>query len=163
MKAINILNDAMFAIGASSDINPASPEMINVSFRRLLQWVTQMTEQGLLLAENAEGVPSLLDLTALPSDPAGELGNAPATDLSLTAGLAPWIAPIFQIKLDLEAVKAAKTAMIYIATVSNAPVLPEWPETLPTGSGGRRGPWGRTYFPRPVSPFKSSPQSVESD
>jgi hypothetical protein len=152
MKAIDCLNDAMFAIGVSSDINPASPEMINVAFRRLLQWLTQMTAQGIYLGETS-GKPSLLDLANLPTEPAGEIGNSPASDLSLAAALAPWLAPLFRVPVDKTTNDTADQAMQYLYTISAMPELPQWPSTLPVGGGNNFGPWGRTFFPTPAEPF----------
>lgn len=156
MKAIDCINDAMFAIGASSDINPASPELINKSFQRLTQWLTQLTAKGVLIG-GTDAIPALLDLTFLPTEPAGEIGNSPASDLSLSAGLAVWIAPLFRIPVDLETKAAAKQGMAYLYTISATPQLPEWPNTLPTGGGNSKGPFGRNYFPKPTAqPFEES-------
>jgi hypothetical protein len=149
---IDVINDAMFAIGASSDINPATPALINASFRRLTQWIEQMTAKGIFLGLDENGDPAPITLP-LPSIPAEELGNAPATDLSLGAGLAPWIAPLFRLPLDQPTRVAAKQAMDYLYTISAMADLPQWPSTLPIGGGNKRGPNGRTYMPRPVDPF----------
>lgn len=149
---IDIINDAMFSIGASSELNPATPILINASFRRLTQWLTQMTAKGILLGLDENGEPTSIPLP-LPTSPAGQLGNAPATDLSLGAGLAPWIAPIFRLPVDGPTKSAATQAMSYLYAISAMAELPQWPATLPIGGGNKRGPNGRTYFPRPVDPF----------
>ena len=153
--SISLINDALFSIGATSTINPAAPELINASFRRMIQWITQMTASGILIAEDSNGVPIAINIATLPTDPASELGNAPATDLSLAAGLAPWVAPLFKITLapGSPAKAAADHAMQYLYTVSMLPNLPEWPETLPIGAGNERGPKGRVFFPVPVVSF----------
>lgn len=144
-KAIDIINDAMYAIGASSDINPASPELQNAAFRRLIQWMIQLQHSG---------IPLGLDETNLPTEPGTELGNDPAFDLSLAAGLTVWIAPLFQIAVSIDTRGAADQAMdfMYINALKADP--PEYPETLPIGSGNERGPKSRVYFPAPEDPFE---------
>ena len=153
MKCITIITDAQFAIGSQSDINPASPELINASFRRLLQWLNQLVAGGVDL-----GIP---EGTLPPTEPADELGNDPAFDLALSAWLAPWLAPIFQVPVSRETTNSASAAMQTLYSGSMLPNAPEWPETLPIGAGNTRGPKGRVYFPVPdYSPYNDTEDDI---
>ena len=155
---IDIINDALFSIGGSSPINPAPNELINASFNRLLDWVDQLAIDGVDL-----GIP---EGTPRPTEPGDELGNDPGLNLALKAGLAPWLAPLFQIKLPPghEARGAADQAMQTLYARSMLPSLPEWPETLPVGVGNRRGPWSRVFFEVPefVDTYNPNPGQTDS-
>lgn len=154
MKCIDIINDALFAVGATSQYKPASPEMISISFRRLIQWVNQLAASGVTL-----GIPATQPPPAQVGD---ELGNAPEYDLALSAGFAPVVSPLFKRPVPSQARQAAKDAMdeLYASFLKAAP--PEWPETLPIGAGNTRGPKGRVYFPVPEDVYFIDQETEET-
>ncbi len=142
---ITLINDALYSIGVTSDINPSTPELINASFRRLIQWVNMGLENGIDFG--------FADPPVFPVEVGDELGNNPAYDLSISAALSPWLAPLFNVPVSVVAGAAARVAMQTLNGASMLPDVPEWPETLPLGGGNMRGPWNRVFFPVPVAYF----------
>lgn len=142
---IVLINDALFSIGATSDINPSSPELVNAAFRRLIQWVNMNIKNDIDFG--------FADPPVFPVAVGDELGNDPAYDLPIAAGLAPWLAPLYNVPVSTEARGAADQAMQTLQAANALCAVPEWPETLPVGQGNVRGPWSRVFFPVPEAYF----------
>ncbi len=142
---ISLINDSLFSIGATSDINPSTPELVNAAFRRLIQWVNMNIKNDVDFG--------FADPPVFPVLVGDELGNDPAYDLSIAAGLAPWLAPLYNLEVSREASAAARIAMQTLNGASMLCDVPEWPETLPVGQGNVRGPWSRVFFPVPEAYF----------
>jgi len=142
---ISLINDSLFSLGVTSDINPSSPELINAAFRRLIQWVNMNIKNGIDFG--------FADPPIFPEVVADELGNSAEFDLSIAAGMAPWLAPLYNVPVSLVASQAARVAMQTLNGASMLASVPEWPETLPVGAGNVRGPWNRVFFPVPEAYF----------
>lgn len=133
--AISRVTRALFLNGASSPINPASPELIQIAFEdlvsMLINWAALNINIGVTIPENQTD----------------ELNNPPDTDLVIAYQLAVLSAPDFQLEAP-RAVKS-KALMLYnglLTTYAPHP-LPEWPDTLPVGQGNMRGTKPRVYMP----------------
>jgi hypothetical protein len=150
---ITLINDALFSIGATSDINPSTPELTNAAFRRLIQWVNQLAAGGVNIFPIDPQTGQPIPPTTPPTEVGDELGNDPAFDLALSAGFAPWVAPLYNLPVSIEARGAADHAMQTLNGASAICAIPEWPETLPVGGGNVRGPWNRVFFPVPDAYF----------
>lgn len=139
----DIIRPALFSIGASSDINPATPEMLQAAFNRFVVMMQKFEVDGMQTVLGTDFTENP------PTDIAAEINNSVGSDLALECVFAIWVAPIFQI-IPSDTDKAlARTAMSTIRTKAFTATAPEWPETLPIGGGNRRGPKGRVYFPVP--------------
>ena len=139
----DIIKPALFSIGAASDINRATPEMLKAAFNLFVAMMQKFEVDGM---KSALGT----DFTENPpTDIATEINNSVGSDLALINVFAIWVAPIFQI-IPSDTQKALATmAMNTIRSVAYTATAPEWPETLPIGAGNRKGPKGRVYFPVP--------------
>jgi hypothetical protein len=135
--AISRITRALYLNGAASPINPASQELKTIAFEDL---------QSMLI--NWAALNISLGIT-LPTNPTDELDNPPDTDLVIAYQLAVLSAPTFQ--LDAPYPVKAKAATLYtelLTTYAPHP-LPEWPDTLPVGSGNMRGTKPRVFMPTP--------------
>lgn len=133
--AISRVQRALFLNGASSPINPASSELIQLAFEdlvsMLINWASLNINIGVTIPENQ----------------ADELNNPPDTDLVIAYQLAVLSAPTFQ--LEASRATRSKALMLYnglLTTYAPHP-LPEWPDTLPVGEGNMRGTKPRVFFP----------------
>jgi len=138
------MKPAFYAIGASSDINPATPEMLEVAFKRFINMMQKFEVDGMkeVLGTDFTNNP--------PTSPSDEINNSVGSDLALECVFAMWVAPLFRIEPTATVKGAADSAMQTLRTIAFAPVAPEWPETLPVGAGNNRGPWSRVFFPVPL-------------
>lgn len=138
-SANDIVRDALFRIGASSDINPASPEMINTATTTFFDWLDELYIDGVDIGYDP----------ASPPTPSDELGNIQGTTNALKAGAALQIADAFNITPTVKVVNAATKAMSTIYALTMRPRIPSWPETLPVGAGNMRAPRARVYMQVP--------------
>jgi hypothetical protein len=140
----DIMKPAFFAIGASSDINPASPEMLEVAFKRFIVMMQKFEVDGMkqVLGTDFTDNP--------PASASDEINNSVGSDLALECVFAVWVAPLFRIEPSPTVRGSADSAMQTLRTIAFAPEAPEWPETLPVGAGNTRGPWNRVFFPVPL-------------
>jgi hypothetical protein len=133
--AIDLITPALYLNGASSPINPASQELKNLTFTALVDMLVEWAALNINLG------------IAIPTNPADELNNPPDTNQVIQYQLAILSAPLFQ--LDAPYSVKSKGAVLYtnlLTTYAPHP-LPEWPDTLPVGSGNMRGSKARVFFP----------------
>lgn len=141
MRAIDVINTALFAAKVSSEFKPASPEMLSRSFVRLVEWLNQLIGEGVTL-----GIPENQPPLTQPGD---EIGNDPIYDLALGDAFARIAASQFGRPLPRTAALNANRAFDKLYGDFMKAAVPEWPETLPVGQGNQRGVKGRVYFPVP--------------
>lgn len=135
--AATLIKKALFLNGASSPINPATPELIQMTFDALVDMLVEWAALNINLG------------ITIPTNPADEINNPPDTNQVIQYQLAVLSAPIF--RLDAPITVKGKAASLYTALLTTyAPhPLPEWTDTLPVGSGNSRGTKPRVYFPTP--------------
>lgn len=138
-SANDLIRSALFRIGASSDINPASAEMLNESRTVFEGWLREMALNEIYLGVDLENYPA-------PTDP---LGNVEGTDEALINGFAVRIATTFQIPLSVDQVNTATKSMNTLYALSLKPDVPSWPSTLPKGAGNQRGTRSPVFYPKP--------------
>lgn len=135
--AISLVRKALFLNGCSSEINPASPELIELAFEALIDMLVEWASLNINLG------------ITLPENQTDELDNPPDTNQVIQHQLAVLSAPIFQKEASLTVRNKAATLFTYLLTTYSPHPLPEFPDTLPVGSGNMRGTKPRTFFPTP--------------
>lgn len=131
------MTPSLYSIGVTSDVNPASPEILNVAFNTFIFWITWMKKNGIDIG---------VDYDNLPTDMGSELGNNPDSDFPLSTAFAVWVAPIFQVPVPAATKTVADAAMNSLYAEAMRPQFPEYPDTLPIGAGNMRGPKARIFF-----------------
>lgn len=147
--AIFVITSAMQDIGATSTINPASPEAVNTSLNRLLQ----MLNQWLLKVD-------LGDSFVLPTETTDEMNNDADTDLAIIQNLSIVIAPTLRKPITLDQRVNARDS--YSDLLVNHAIRPEqpYPSTLPRGAGRRHVPFSRQYY---TEPERKDTETVQPD
>lgn len=135
--SIDLMTPSLYSIGVTSDVNPASAEILNVAFSTFIFWITWMKKNGIDIG---------VDYDNLPTDMGDELGNDADTDFPLSRGFAVWVAPIFQVAVPAATQTVADAAMASLYAEAMRPQFPEYPDTLPIGSGNMRAPKSRVFF-----------------
>ncbi|MEE8289711.1 MAG: packaged DNA stabilization gp4 family protein [Nitrosomonadaceae bacterium] len=135
--AISRITRALFLNGAASPINPASQELKELTFEDLVSMLISWAALNINLG------------ITIPTNPTDELDNPPDTDLVIAYQLAVLSAPTFKIDAPYPVKVQAKQLYNNLLTTYAPHPLPEWTDTLPTGSGNMRGTKPRVYFPTP--------------
>ncbi len=148
--AIDLINQALIDIGATSPIKPVAPESQNTAFTRLVQMLNKWTAKGINLG----------DSFVLPTSKADELGNDADTDLAIIQSLSLLIATPLRRELSIEQKSQAADSYqdLLISSVAR-PEMP-YPSTMPGGAGRRNAPFARRYYSEPV---RKDTQAVEPD
>ncbi len=135
--AISLVTRALFLNGASSQINPASPELIQLAFQDLIDMLVEWAALNINLG------------VTIPENPADEINNPPDTNQVIRYQLAVYSAPTFQVQAPIEVKGLAARLYTNLLTTYAPHPLPEWTDTLPIGSGNTRGTKPRVFFPTP--------------
>lgn len=135
--AISRITRALYLNGAASPINPASQELIQITFEDLISmlvgWAALNIDLGI----------------TIPTNPSDELNNPPDTDLVIAYQLSVLSAPTFRIDAPMPVKTKAAILWTELLTTYAPHPLPEWTDTLPVGAGNMRGSNPRVYFPTP--------------
>lgn len=138
--AIFVITSALEEIGATSIINPASPDTNDACLKRLIQMINEWTQLDIDLGDNF----------VLPVKLADEMLNDDNTELVLIEKLGLKIAPFMRkIPTRDHKVNASSSFNRLLVTNVKRPNMP-YPNTLPRGSGRRNTPFGRRYYTEPV-------------
>ena len=135
--AIDLITPALYLNGASSPINPASPELKNETFNVLVNMLIEWSSLNINLG------------VTIPTNPTDELNNPPDTNEVIKYQLAVRSAPYFQLTAPMSVMGEAAKLYSNLLTVYAPHSLPEWTDTLPVGAGNTRGSKPRVYFPTP--------------
>ena len=148
--AIDLINQALIDIGATSPIKPVAPESQNTAFTRLVQMLNKWIAKDINLG----------DSFVLPTGKADELGNDADTDLAIIQSLSLLIATPLRRELSIEQKSQAADSYqdLLISSVAR-PEMP-YPSTMPVGAGRRNAPFARRYYSEPV---RKDTQAVEPD
>lgn len=139
-SANDIIKSALFRIGVSSAINPASAATLDEARDTFYDWLDEL---------NANGINLGLDFSKALPLPGDELGNVAGTTGALKAAFALRAATTFQIEPSPHVRSEATRAMTTINSLYMRPRASSYPSTLPIGAGNKRGPYGRTFYPVP--------------
>jgi len=133
--AVELIRPALYLSGASSPINPAIPELENIALDVLRNMLYEWESLNINLG------------VTVPTELTTELNNPPDTNEVIKHRLAVRIAAYFQLSAPMN-VKAEATRLYdNLLTVYAPHPLPEWPDTLPRGSGNTRGTKPQVFFP----------------
>ena len=121
--AISLINKALYLNGCSSQANPTTPELVQLTFEALVD-----------MLEFWEGQNIILGLT-IPSNQADELNNPPDTNLSIQYNLSELSAPIFQKVAPQFVIDKADEYWKAMLTSYAVKPVSYYPTTLPIGSG----------------------------
>lgn len=132
--AISLIKKALFLNGASSEINVASPELIQLTFEALVDMLTEWASLNIVTG------------ITLPANQADDLLNPPDTNQVIQHELAILSAPLFQ--LTAPATVIAKSSQLYNELMTNYSIVPTscFPETLPIGSGNQQNVNGARFY-----------------
>lgn len=135
MKASTAVTRALFFNGASSVVQPAQPEQLNETFTELQNMLAEWVELRIEL-----------NIT-VPTKTTDEIGNPGWSNSAIELILSVRSAPIFNKEAPrLTKVRAASQWTQLLTRALPFP-LPEFPDTLPIGTGNQRGTKSRTYYP----------------
>ncbi len=135
MIASSAITRALFFNGASSNIQPAAPELINETFTELKNMLNEWVELDLEL-----------NIT-VPTKTTDEIGNPAWSNSAIELVLSVRSAPIFNKQAPSDTKKDAATQWTQLLTRALPFPLPELPDTLPIGTGNQRGTKSRVYYP----------------
>lgn len=130
-----LIDKCLFAMGASSPMKPAQPEMYQQCLDGLASMLSKWSNLNISLGVT---IP-----TALPD----ELNNPDGTDEAIYLTLAKQMAPMFQKVLGRELLSAQKEAFNDLMTIYSPSPLPQYPSTLPVGQGNRVSGRDWAYYP----------------
>lgn len=147
--AIFVITSAMQDIGATSTINPASPDALNTSLNRLVQMLNQWLKKV-----------DLGDNFVLPTETTDEMNNDADTDLVIIQNLSIVIAPTLRKPITLDQRINARES--YDDLLVNHGIRPEqpYPSSLPRGQGRRHVPFSRQYY---IEPDRKDTETVQPD
>ena len=136
-SAAVIIDRSLKALGATSVLNPAAPELTNDSFEYLVEllnrWAAQNTNFGAL-------IPDVLG---------DDLEEPLFVTQALIYTLASEISPMARKTPNKHLLHlVSKTYKAMIVRVNPRPKV-QFPNTLPLGAGNKTGPFGRTFYPEP--------------
>ena len=135
--AISLVTRALFLNGASSPINPATPELVQLAFQDLVDMLVEWAALNINLG------------VTIPENPADEINNPPDTNQVIRYQLAVYSAPTFKIQAPMDVKTQSDILFTRLLTTYSPHPLPEWTDTLPIGSGNTRGTKPRVFFPTP--------------
>lgn len=148
--AIDLINQALIDIGATSPIKPVAPESQNTAFTRLVQMLNKWIGKDINLG----------DSFVLPTSKNDELGNNADTDLAIIQSLSLLIATPLRRELSIDQrTQAADSYQDLLISSVARPEMP-YPSTMPVGAGRRRAPFARRYYTEPV---RKDTQAVKPD
>lgn len=148
--AIFVVTSALEEIGATSIINPASPDTNNACFTRLIQMINSWTQLGIDLG----------DSFVLPTVLADDMLNDANTDLALIGKLAIQISPFMRKTPTKDQKDNAGNAYTELLVTNLKRPNMAYPSTLPRGAGRRSVPFGRRYY---TEPTLKDTQTVQPD
>lgn len=147
--AILVITSAMQDIGATSAINPASPDAVNTTFNRLVQ----MLNQWVLKVD-------LGDSFVIPTETTSEMNNDADTDLVIIQNLSIIISPTLRKPVTLDQrINARESYNDLLVNHAKRPEQP-YPSSLPRGQGRRHVPFSRQYY---IEPDRKDTQTVQPD
>lgn len=136
--AIDLVNKALYLSGASSQVNPATPELKNMAFDALVDMLNEWEALGIVVT----------GLT-IPTNLTDELANPTDTNQVIQYQLAVLSSPLFQIDAPFHVKSKAASLYTDFLTKYMPYPAPEWPNTLTVGAGNERGPHSRVFYPVP--------------
>lgn len=132
--AIDLIKKALYLSGCSSEINPASPELTQICFEDLTVFIEELDSIGITLG---------LTMPVLLTDDISEPAD---TTKMFESNIAVRTAPYFQKDAPPATKKLAKKQYRQLL-INYAPFpLPNYPDTLPIGSGNIRGVKPRVFY-----------------
>ena len=135
--AINIIQRALFLNGCSSELKPATQELIQICFEDLINFIYEL-----------DSINIELGLT-VPTSLTDDIGEPSDTTKMFQSVLSVRTAPFFQKEAPRATKKLAKRQWSQLLTIYAPHPLPEWPDVLPVGAGNERGTRPRVYMPTP--------------
>lgn len=133
--AIDLIKKALYLSGCSSEINPATPELIQICFEDLVVFIDEIDSIGITLG------------LSLPTSLTDDINEPPDTTKMFESNIAVRTAPYFQKDAPSATKKLAKRQYRQLLTLYAPHPLPEWPDTLPVGAGNTRGTRPRAFYP----------------
>lgn len=136
--AANHIEKALFLNGASSTINRASPELIQLAFEALIDMLVDWDAQNIPLG------------VTIPTNQTDELDNPPDTNQVIQFNLAIITAPLFKMKVgvnyDISVSIRADTLFSDMMTSYSIIPVSSFPVTLPIGSGNQQNVNGARFY-----------------
>jgi hypothetical protein len=133
--AQTLIDKCLFAMGASSPMKPAQPEMYQQCLDGLGSLLTKWSNLNISLG------------VTIPTSLTDELNNPVGTDEAIYLTLAKQMAPTFQKVLGRELLSQQKSEFSDLMTVYSPSPLPQYPSTLPVGQGNRLSGRDRAFYP----------------
>jgi hypothetical protein len=137
MLAIQAINRALFLNGGGSVVNPIDPNSLQEVFTELVNMLNEFLE-----------IPLDLNIT-IPTDTADEIGNPAWSNAAFEFMLATRSAPLIQLDAPNWVKVRAYELEDFLLTKSAPDEYPEYPDTMPVGTGNMRGPKPRVFYPLP--------------
>ncbi len=136
-SAADIIDRSLKAIGATSILNPAAPELINDAFEYLVEllarWSAQNTNFGVT-------IPDVLG---------DDLEEPSFVTQAIIFTLGSEISPMARKDPSKHFLRmVSKTYKSMLVRINPRP-KPCYPNTLPIGAGNKTGPKSRTFYPEP--------------
>jgi hypothetical protein len=132
--AATLIKKALFLNGASSPINPASPELIQLTFEALIDMLVDWDALNINLG------------VTIPTNQTDEINNPPDTNQVIQYNLSVISAPLFRLEAPMNVQARALSLYDDMQITYSVNPVSYLPTTLPIGTGNQQNVNGARYY-----------------